>query len=43
MEKQYSNNKELIIAILSVSKSYEHNYPLITTKKAIHRLKRHIQ
>ncbi|EKU42686.1 hypothetical protein C518_2414 [Lysinibacillus fusiformis ZB2] len=43
MERQYSNNRDFIIATLSVLKEYEQVTPSILTKKPIQALTKHIQ
>lgn len=43
MERQYSNNRDFIIATLSVLKEYEQVIPSILTKKPIQALTKHIQ
>jgi hypothetical protein len=43
MERQYSNNRDFIIATLSVLKEFSEEYPKITSKKSIQNLAKHIQ
>lgn len=43
MERQYSNNRDFIIATLSVLKEFAETYPKITTKKSIQNLAKYIQ